>query len=76
MGVIIESEELGAEFAERFFATIEEQAYEVFLNEQGKLRWRGTEDGREVVLTKEPQTGFWRRFSAAFLRILPIKSQL
>jgi putative cardiolipin synthase len=76
MGVIIESEELAAEFAERFFATIEEQAYEVFLNEQGKLRWRGTEDGREVVLTKEPQTGFWRRFSAAFLRILPVKSQL
>ena len=76
MGVIIESEELAAEFAERFFATIEEQAYEVFLNEQGKLRWRGTEDGREVVLSKEPQTGFWRRFSAAFLRILPVKSQL
>ncbi len=76
VGVIIESEELAAEFAERFFATIEEQAYEVFLNEEGKLRWRGTEDGREVILIKEPQAGFWRRFSAAFLRILPVKSQL
>ena len=46
VGVIIESEELAAEFAEGFFAAIEEQAYEVFLNEEGKLRWRGTEDRR------------------------------
>jgi hypothetical protein len=40
------------------------------------LRWRGYEDGREVILTKEPQTGFWHRFNAGFMRLMPIKSQL
>ena len=32
--------------------------------------------GAEIILTKEPQTSWWQRFSAGFLSILPIKSQL
>lgn len=76
MGVIIESPEFATEFAERLEAINPENVYEVVLNDKGKLRWKGREDGREIVLTKEPQTSWWQRFSAGFLSVLPIKSQL
>jgi len=76
MGVIIESAELAVAFAERLDAIDRENVYEVVLNDKDKLRWKGIEQGQEVILTKEPQTSWWHRFSASFLRILPIKSQL
>jgi putative cardiolipin synthase len=76
LGVIIRSPEM----AELFAATIDEklanQTYEVFLNEEGKLRWRGLEDGVEVIFDKEPQTTWSQRFVAGFMRILPIRGQL
>jgi hypothetical protein len=49
---------------------------EVFLNEKGKLRWRGYDNGQEVILDKEPQTTWGQRFMAGFYRILPIRGQL
>jgi putative cardiolipin synthase len=76
MGVIIDSPELAGGFADQFDAMDRTETYELFLNDDGKLRWRGEENGQEVILTKEPQTGFWQRFNAGFLRTLPIKSQL
>jgi hypothetical protein len=36
----------------------------------------GYDHGRGVILTREPQTSFWHRFNAGFLRMMPIKSQL
>ena len=53
------------------------QTFEVFLNEKGKLRWRAhDDDGNEVIFDKEPQTTWGQRFSAGFMRILPIRGQL
>jgi putative cardiolipin synthase len=54
----------------------EKEAWEVFLNEKGKLRWRGMDDGKEIILEKEPQTTWGQRFMAGFYRILPIRGQL
>ena len=54
----------------------DEEAWEVFLNEKGKLRWRGTDNGQEIILDKEPQTSWGQRFMAGFYRILPIRGQL
>ncbi|MGI9203729.1 MAG: phospholipase D family protein [Woeseiaceae bacterium] len=76
MGVIIESSELATAFAERLHAIDLEKTYEVYLNENGRLRWKGVENGQQVILSKEPQTSWWHRFTASFLSILPIKSQL
>ncbi len=76
LGVIIHSPKIATEMVERVTAGIPAAGFEVFLNEKNKLRWRGYEDGQEVILTKEPQTGFWHRFNAGFLRMMPIKSQL
>jgi putative cardiolipin synthase len=76
MGVIIESPELSTAFAERLDVINFERIYEVFLNDKGNVRWKGMQDGQEIILSKEPQTSWWQRFSAGFLSVLPIKSQL
>ena len=76
LGVIIHSPEIAASFLERVTALLPDRTFEVSLNEKGKLRWKGLENGQEVILTKEPQSGYWRRFNAGFLRMMPIKSQL
>ncbi len=40
------------------------------------LRWRGYEDGQEVIYKKEPQTTWGQRFMAGFMRMMPIRGQL
>jgi putative cardiolipin synthase len=76
LGVIIDSPVIGDDFSNLVESLLPEKTYEVFLNEQGNMRWRGMENGQEVVLTKEPQTGFWRRMNGRFMRLLPIRDQL
>ena len=34
------------------------------------------ETDKEVILTEEPQAGFWRGFVGGFMRVLLIRSQL
>ena len=48
----------------------------VFLNEDGRLRWRGVENGRSVVYRKERESTWGQRFIAALVRLLPVKGQL
>jgi putative cardiolipin synthase len=76
LGVIIHDPDLGQYYVERLNAAYNEFAYEVFLNEDGKVRWRAYEDGQEVILKKEPETSWWDRFKVGFVGILPMKSQL
>jgi len=76
LGVIIRSPELAERVTVDIDAALAKQTYEVFLNDQGKLRWRGFENGEEVIYRKEPQTSWWQRFEAGFMRILPIRGQL
>ncbi|MEP1470971.1 MAG: phospholipase D family protein [Halieaceae bacterium] len=76
LGVIIDSKEIAAPLADRLVRSAPESSYEVFLNEQGKLRWRTIEAGEELILDKEPDTGFWTRFFGGLSRLLPIESQL
>jgi len=76
LGVIIKSEKLATTAAETLTAGLGHQAYEVFLNDKGKLRWRAFENGEEVIYDKEPETSWGQRFMAGFMRILPIRGQL
>ena len=76
LGVIIHSPQIANEFVERVSGALPEQSFRVSLNGSNDLRWTVLENGQEIVAKKEPQTGFWKRFSAGFMRILPIKSQL
>jgi len=76
LGVIIRSPELAERLAAEVDEALPKQTYEVFLNEKGQLRWRSLEDGEEVIYKKEPQTSWWQRFKAGFMRMLPIRGQL
>ena len=76
LGVIIESPKMAVDFTRIIDDALPVKAFEVFRNEQGSLRWKGMEDGREVVLSKEPQTGFFQRVKAHLMRVLPIRGQL
>jgi len=76
LGVIIHSPEIARTLVEQVSAALPTVTFEVYLDDRNRVRWRGLDDGREVILKKEPQSGFWRRFSAGFLRFMPIKGQL
>jgi putative cardiolipin synthase len=76
LGVIIRSPEIAAGIADQIESKVGKESFELFLNEKGKLRWRGIDDGQEIIYKKEPQTTWGQRFMAGFYRILPIRSQL
>jgi putative cardiolipin synthase len=76
LGVIIRSPEIAAEVADMVELNAATEAFEVFLNENGKIRWRGMEHGSEIILDKEPQTTWGQRFMAGVYRFLPIRGQL
>jgi cardiolipin synthase C len=76
LGVIIRSPKMAEEATEWLNSAVANQTFEVFLNEKGRLRWRGIENGQEVIFDKEPQTTWSQRFAAGFMRILPIRGQL
>jgi putative cardiolipin synthase len=75
LGVIIHDPEMALLFGALIEDALRKQTYEVFLNERGKVRWRGYVNGEEVIYDKEPETTWGQRFKAGFARILP-KSQL
>ena len=77
LGVIIRSPKLAAAAAARIDAGLGTQAWEVRLDGRNRLAWHGIgSDGEPVVFTREPQTSWWDRFVAGFVRILPIRGQL
>ena len=76
LGVIIRDPELAKRFSAWAEGKLPTHTYEVFLNEDVKIRWRGYKDGQETIYEKEPDTTWGQRFKAGFVRILPIKSQL
>jgi putative cardiolipin synthase len=76
LGVIIKSPKMAAEFADLIDLKLPQQTYEVYLNDEEKLRWRTHNDGNELIYDKEPETTGWQRFKVGFMRIIPMKSQL
>jgi len=75
MGVFLHSPRIANAFAEQLDEDLAFNTYRAVL-EEGKLRWRYEYGDELEILTKEPQTGFWRRFSSGFFGILPIEGQL
>jgi putative cardiolipin synthase len=75
-GVIIKSPELAGAIGQIFDERAPMNAYEVFLNEKGQLRWKHLDGGEWVTFSKEPNTTMWKRFTSRVLGWLPIKSQL
>jgi len=71
MGVVIRSPDLANSLAEEILEDLPEFAYRVELLDNGKLQWRCTIDGAEVVETKEPLTTGGQRFKAYLMKIAP-----
>ena len=77
LGVIIRSPKMAAALDDAIEGAIATHAWQVKLDDRGRVRWYGTDaDGQPVVYTKEPQTSWWQRFLAGFMQILPIRGQL
>ena len=75
-GVIIRSKEMAQAFETAVRNALPKQTYEVFLNEDGKVRWRDTRPGFERVWKKEPETTWGQRFAVGFVSLFPIRGQL
>ena len=75
LGVLIRDPELALVYSVLIDEALGDQTFEVFLNDEGKLRWRGYRNGEEVIYDKEPETTWGQRTKAWFARIIP-KSQL
>jgi len=76
MGILVDSPELARRIAELILALLPSATWRVREVASGRLRWSRTEDGREIVATREPGASFWRRLLASLLRCLPIREQL
>lgn len=63
-------------FADNFDDLMREVAYRIDLDERGSLQWVGYDDGEERVLTKEPDTTWWKRTSTRVLSWFVPESQL
>ncbi len=71
MGVLIDATALSGPLAERFKQRLPELAYKLELDERGKILWRATIDGKEVIETSEPLASGGRKFSAWVQKIAP-----
>jgi phosphatidylserine/phosphatidylglycerophosphate/cardiolipin synthase-like enzyme len=71
LGIVVDSPELAKELARQFEGLVQpEYSYHLSLNKpDGDLVWISEENGREVRYTRDPEVGFWRRFSTWFLSI-------
>ena len=71
MGVVIDSASLGAEMVKLVNRDMgSENAWQVKLNEQGKLFWVNSDE----TVTRQPARNAWQRFMDGFFKIFP-KSQ-
>jgi putative cardiolipin synthase len=67
--------------AEQIATSIEElmapdSSWKVVRTPSGQLEWLSETDGKPVVETHEPMTGFWRRFNSGFYRLFPLEKYL
>ena len=80
IGIMIESPNMAGLMSRGFEHIARRATFRVALEKPRTayeaLRWHRQSRGGQQVFSSEPNTGFWRRFGAAFMRLLPIESQL
>ena len=76
-GLYIESPELSAQVISHLNeGVVPKNSYRVRLDEDDQLYWVTILDGQEQRYDKDPESTFWQRFAAGFIRILPVEDQL
>jgi putative cardiolipin synthase len=76
MGLVIESAQLADAISSGLDRVVERAAYEVRLDQNGRLEWVERTQQGEVVYHSEPKTGFFRRLGIDLLSVLPIEGLL
>ena len=80
MGLFLDSAEAATGFAQEVEDDLPLFTYRLALSEdvtdQSPLEWHYAGDGEVSIKKWEPETGFWRNFTADFLRLLPLEDQL
>jgi putative cardiolipin synthase len=76
LGIVVDSPELAGKMAAGFETlTAPQYSYRVALDGDD-LVWISENDGKEVRHAKEPEAGFWRKFSAWFQSLFAPESML
>lgn len=78
VGILVFSPELGRRLAELIEEDLNpKNSWHLTLSDKGKILWSGVDkEGQTITFKSDPYAGFWKRFKAGFLSILPIKGQL
>ena len=78
LGIVVDSPELAEKVARQFEELLRPQySYRLALETaDGKLVWISEENGTETRFTRDPEVGFWRRFSTWFLSVFAPESLL
>lgn len=73
MGILLHQPTLAVHIQQQLGGALQRNAYRLAL-EGDELVWH--DDAKQELFYNEPAAGFWRRFSADILSLLPIESQL
>jgi len=76
LGFVIDSPALTRRLHRTFDRHIPPLAYQVLLDENGRLYWLEQHKGREIRHRSEPRTPLWKRAKVWILSLLPIESLL
>lgn len=76
MGAYFESPRYAELVSDSFDRNAMVKGYRVLLTPEGQLQWVTLENGQEVTFNVEPETSFWKRFSAGFMSVFVPESQL
>ncbi|MNT37908.1 Cardiolipin synthase C [compost metagenome] len=76
LGFVIDSPVLAQRIESTFASVIPQAAYQVKLDETGKLYWLERRGEEVIRYDTEPNTSWLRRLGIWFLQILPIESML
>jgi len=78
LGIVVDSPDLADTLARQFEELLRPAySYRLALDApDGDLVWISEENGREVRHTRDPEVGFWRRFSTWFLSVFAPESML
>ena len=76
LGAYFESPAHAQQLSRSFREKARQMAYEIVLDDDGKLVWLGESEGQAESFQKEPDTTGWQRFSARVMSWFVPESQL
>ena len=76
IGAVIDSHEIGELVANNITLNSPFIAFKLSLDDKGKVRWDGYEEGQPVSYSVEPHTSFFKRLGTQIMCIMPIESQI